>query len=56
MPLVTGSSLGPYSHLAPLGTGGMGEVHSTLDPKLGRKVAIKVLLSHLASNPAALAR
>lgn len=56
MALVHGTSLGPYTSLAPLGAGGMGEVYSALDPKLGRRVAIKVLPSHLAADPAALAR
>ena len=43
LPLTTGSRLGPYEILSPLGAGGMGEVYRAKDPRLGRDVAIKVL-------------
>ena len=43
MPLATGSLLGPYEILTPLGAGGMGEVYRARDPRLGRDVAIKVI-------------
>ena len=43
MPLASGSKLGPYEIVAPLGAGGMGEVYRARDPRLGREVAIKVL-------------
>ncbi len=43
MPLSTGTKLGPYEILAPIGAGGMGEVYRAKDPRLGREVAIKVL-------------
>ena len=56
MPLATGTHLGPYEILAPLGAGGMGEVYRAHDPKLNRDVAIKILPEALATDPAALAR
>jgi len=42
MPLSVGTRLGPYEILAPIGTGGMGEVYRARDPRMGREVAIKV--------------
>ncbi len=36
-----GRELGPYTILAPLGAGGMGEVYRARDSKLGRDVAIR---------------
>src|SRR5690349_7596438 len=56
MPLNTGTSLGPYEIIAPLGAGGMGEVYRARDTRLGRDVAIKVLPAALASSPERLAR
>ena len=43
MTLPPGSKLGPYEILAPLGSGGMGEVYRSLDSRLHREVALKVI-------------
>jgi Tol biopolymer transport system component len=50
MPLVSGTKLGPYEIVAPLGAGGMGEVYRANDTRLDRTVAIKILPEHLAGN------
>jgi serine/threonine protein kinase len=50
--LSKGTKLGPYEIIAPIGAGGMGEVYSARDTRLDREVAIKVLPSHLSSDPA----
>jgi hypothetical protein len=54
--LTSGTRLGPYEIVAPLGAGGMGEVYRARDTKLDRDVAIKVLPPQLAENAIALAR
>ena len=54
--LSTGSLLGPYTIVAPLGVGGMGEVYRATDTRLKRQVAIKVLPSLLAADPERLVR
>lgn len=51
MTLASGTKLGPYEILSPLGAGGMGEVYRAKDTRLDRTVAIKVLPAHLSSNP-----
>jgi serine/threonine protein kinase len=51
MGLTSGTKLGPYEIQSPLGTGGMGEVYRARDTRLARDVAIKVLSSHLSSDP-----
>ena len=43
MTLAAGAKLGPYEIVAPLGSGGMGEVYRARDPRLGREVAIKIV-------------
>ncbi|HVN77844.1 MAG TPA: protein kinase [Terriglobia bacterium] len=52
----TGTNLGPYKILSPLGKGGMGEVYRAKDTRLGREVAIKVLPERLSGDASALAR
>ncbi|MFT5222257.1 MAG: serine/threonine protein kinase, partial [Glaciecola sp.] len=52
----SGLTSGRYTYLAELGRGGMATVHRARDEVLGREVAIKVLHSHLASDPAFRAR
>ena len=51
MSLAAGTKLGPYEVLAPLGSGGMGEVYRARDTRLGRDVAIKVLPADRLSDP-----
>ena len=50
MNVAPGTHLGPYEILAPIGSGGMGEVWRARDTRLGRDVAIKVLPTSLAEN------
>jgi len=56
MTLASGTKLGPYEVVSPLGAGGMGEVYRAKDTRLGRDVAVKVLPERLAEDPDALAR
>jgi len=48
--LIAGYQLGAYQILAPLGRGGMGEVHLALDTRLRRKVALKLLTAPFTSD------
>ena len=56
MSLASGTKLGPYEIVAPLGAGGMGEVYRAKDTKLNRDVAIKVLPESFALDADRVAR
>jgi eukaryotic-like serine/threonine-protein kinase len=53
MGLFSGTKLGPYEIIAPVGAGGMGEVYRARDTRLDRIVAVKIVPSHLSKNPEA---
>jgi eukaryotic-like serine/threonine-protein kinase len=54
--LASGSRLGPYEIVSPLGAGGMGEVYRARDTKLNRDVALKVIPDTFALDPDRVAR
>src|ERR1700747_1187784 len=56
MTLTSGTKLGPYEIVSPLGAGGMGEVYRARDPRLKREVAIKVLPQAFSLDPERLRR
>jgi serine/threonine protein kinase len=51
MTLTSGTKLGSYGVQSPVVAGGMGELYQATDTRSDRKVAIKVLASHLSSSP-----
>ncbi len=54
--LASGTRVGPYEIVAPLGAGGMGEVYRARDARLNRDVALKVLPELFARDPERMAR
>ena len=54
MSISPGSKVGQYEILAPVGSGGMGQVFRAKDTKLGRQVTINVLHSDEAMDLCAL--
>ena len=56
MTLAAGTRIGPYEVIALVGSGGMGEVYSAHDPRLGRQVAIKILPTAFSADPDRLRR
>ena len=56
MPVALGTRIGSFEILAPLGSGGMGEVNRACDTKLKREIALKVLPETFASDPERMAR
>ncbi|GAC1515266.1 MAG: hypothetical protein NVS1B11_31920 [Terriglobales bacterium] len=51
MVLTSGTRLGPYEIVGPIGAGGMGEVYRARDTRLDRTVAIKILPSKFSADP-----
>ena len=56
MGLASGTRLGPYQVVGPLGAGGMGEVYRAHDSRLDRDVALKVLPDAVAGDADRVAR
>ncbi len=55
-PPEVGSTFGPYRIDGVVGVGGMGMVYTATDLRLGRQVAVKVVLGHFADTPEFLQR
>jgi serine/threonine-protein kinase len=49
--LAEGMEIGEYRVLRKVGEGGMGAVYAAIQPVIGKRVAIKVIAPHIASNP-----
>jgi serine/threonine protein kinase len=56
MPIASGTRVDSYEILAPLGSGGMGEIYRARDTTLRREVAIKILPGYWARDPDRLRR
>jgi serine/threonine-protein kinase len=56
MSLTTGSRLGSYEILGPLGAGGMGDVYRARDMRLQRDIALKVVSTAFTHDPGRAAR
>ena len=56
MRIATGSRLGPYEIVSPLGAGGMGEVWRARDTRLDRSVTIKILPAEFVEDAGLRAR
>jgi serine/threonine-protein kinase len=54
-PLIGGTVLG-YTITRTIGVGGMGKVYEALEPNIGRRAAVKVLLPAVANDPEFVAR
>ncbi len=54
--LLEGTEVGEYRVLKKIGEGGMGAVYSAIQPVIGKRIAIKVIAPHIASNPEVIRR